>query len=180
MRILISAQIHGHLEEFKTLLEHANYDSTNDKLILLGDYLNKGNKQEELIEYLIELQGKGAIILCGKYEEKYIDALVNNDTIAEQFLTSENNMYYHYLDNCELRKKHLKFLISLKDNYNTNRMFFSYEKQDIEGFQGYYCLGDIYNTDDFIEEGNSIGINFFQQSIGLMDISSRKIYKIAI
>jgi Predicted phosphoesterase len=41
-RILAISDIHGELELFDSLLEKVNYDADEDQLILLGDYVDRG------------------------------------------------------------------------------------------------------------------------------------------
>lgn len=179
-RILITANLHGYLGEFKALLKEANYDPNNDKLITLGNYLNYGNKQLELMDFLMELQKDGATILYGNYEKKYFDALVNLETPAEAYITRSLNVFYDYLENDELRKKHMLFLESLDEHIVIDNMIFSAEKQDVEGYQNFYCINDIQCKDDFVEEDNLFGVNFFNESIGLIDITNRIVYKTSI
>lgn len=179
-RVLITANLHGHLNEFKALLEEVNYNPATDQLVTLGNYLNYGNKQIELIDYLMELQSQGAVILCGLYEEKYIDSLINSDFQAEQFVTKSKNVFYNYLDNNALRNKHLKFLISLKNHYTLDNMFFSSDEERVLKHNNYYCINDIECTDDIVEEDNLLGVRFFKNNVGLVDITNRTVYKISI
>ena len=41
-RILVISDIHGEIEKFEHLLEEAQYDAKQDQLILLGDYVDRG------------------------------------------------------------------------------------------------------------------------------------------
>lgn len=179
-RILVTGNLHGHLDEFKSLLQEVNYNSENDILITLGNYLNYGNKQIEMIDFLIELEKKGAIVLCGNHEEYYIDALINSDFTAEQKITKSKNVFYQYLDNPEIRNKHMKFLVSLKDSHTIDNNFFSSSKEIINGYMNYYCIDDLTCIEDFIQEESSMGINFYNSSIGIVDITNRKVTKILI
>lgn len=181
MRLLVSTQIFGHLDEFKALLEYAKLDLSNDKLILLGDYLQHGNQQKELIDYLIELNNnENVIILKGLIEEKYLDVFYNHNSIAEQNITRENNLFYEYLDNKELRKKHLTFLKSLKDNYCFKNYLFSNECFNVDKYNNIFVANKKDVPDDIIEEDNLLGLNFNNKIVGLVDITNRQVYKIEL
>lgn len=72
-RILAISDVHGHYEELMMLLEKADYNPNRDKLILLGDYIDRGEKSYEVIQMLKKLQRKGSIILRGNHEEILIN-----------------------------------------------------------------------------------------------------------
>lgn len=176
-RILITTNLYGRLDEFKALLTDAAYNPKNDILITLGNYLNYGPKQIELINYLMELEKEGAIILFGEMEQKYIDALINSDFKAEQYITKNKNVFYDYLDNKQLRDSHFEWFITLKENYVFKNYCFSSNNKILANYTNYFndknCVGD------FEENGNVVGLSF-KNCVGLMDITNRKVYKIDI
>lgn len=57
------SDIHGHLVEFKSLIEKIKF-SKDDTLYLLGDYVDQGEESMQLILYIIELQNQGYNINC--------------------------------------------------------------------------------------------------------------------
>ncbi|PIY32527.1 MAG: serine/threonine protein phosphatase, partial [Bacteroidetes bacterium CG_4_10_14_3_um_filter_42_6] len=54
-----------------------------DKVILLGDYVDRGTQSKEVVDYIIELQDKGfdVISLLGNHEAMLLDAYKNNDAV---------------------------------------------------------------------------------------------------
>src|SRR5690606_27896179 len=62
-RILVCSDIHGEFEKLQNVLEEAEYDPIKDQLILLGDYIDRGPKSKEVVEYVMELVGEGSIAL---------------------------------------------------------------------------------------------------------------------
>ena len=71
MRTLVIGDVHGALKALIQLLERANYNPLNDKLIFLGDYVDGFSQSAELIEYLIELDSKAvhkSIFLLGNHD----------------------------------------------------------------------------------------------------------------
>jgi len=72
--------IHGCLQTFNKLLNEIGYDKYNDKLILLGDYIDRGVDSKGVLKRIIELQKDGnVIVLMGNHE---YDALLS-DTYIE-------------------------------------------------------------------------------------------------
>lgn len=177
-RIFVTNNLHGYLKEFKYLLNKVKFNFSTDKLILLGNYLNKGPMQLELIDYLIELSNvsDNIHVLCGKTERIYIDALLNYDGKAEQKITRENkNVFYEYLDNTELSIKHMEFLVGLPDKFVDGNYFFTSQDEQLEGKTTIYASAE--PEDDFVLENKLLGVAF-NKNVGLMELTKRKCYRI--
>lgn len=64
-RVIVTSDIHGNLPFFKGLLEKVKF-TTDDILILLGDILEKGTYNLELLRYIMELEKTHQIhSICG-------------------------------------------------------------------------------------------------------------------
>ena len=74
MRILAIADIHGMYDKFIELLRLAEYDPSKDRLILLGDYIDRGLKPLKVIDKVMELTKNGAVSLMGNHERMFLDA----------------------------------------------------------------------------------------------------------
>ncbi|PKR85795.1 metallophosphoesterase family protein [Heyndrickxia camelliae] len=75
-RILVISDIHGCLHEFQELLKLANFDPINDQLILLGDYVDRGSKSKEVVEFVKKLVvTNGVIALKGNHDQMFCDWL---------------------------------------------------------------------------------------------------------
>jgi len=74
-RILAISDIHGSYDEFIELLDLMGYDSENDQLILLGDYIDRGSQSKEVIQEVMTLSSNGAIVLRGNHEQMFLDWL---------------------------------------------------------------------------------------------------------
>ncbi|MGV3465407.1 MAG: metallophosphoesterase family protein [Heyndrickxia sp.] len=75
-RILVISDIHGCLNEFQELLKLANFDPVKDQLILLGDYVDRGNYSKEVVEFVKELvMTNGVIALKGNHDQMFCDWL---------------------------------------------------------------------------------------------------------
>jgi serine/threonine protein phosphatase 1 len=61
------------------LLTEVGYDSSNDQLILLGDYVDRGTNSKRVLDKVIELKSHGALMLKGNHEDMMIKALTTDD-----------------------------------------------------------------------------------------------------
>lgn len=78
-RLFAIGDIHGCFNSLKVLVEHKIQLQKNDKLILLGDFIDRGAKSKEVVDFIIELQEKGydIIPLLGNHEAMLLDAYKN-------------------------------------------------------------------------------------------------------
>jgi len=79
-RTLIIGDIHGNFKGLIQCLEKSNYNSDEDKLIFLGDYVDGWSESAELIEYLIDLDSKAkykSIFIRGNHDKWCEDWLIN-------------------------------------------------------------------------------------------------------
>ena len=64
--------IHGSLESLERLLDKINPDLTRDRLLFVGDYIDRGPQSKEVVDYIIRLKNlapPGQIIcLKGNHE----------------------------------------------------------------------------------------------------------------
>ena len=82
-RIFAIGDIHGCFESFRELVESKIKLQQNDKLILLGDYIDRGNQSKAVVDYIIQLQRKGfdIIPLMGNHESMLLDAIENGERL---------------------------------------------------------------------------------------------------
>ena len=73
-RMLAISDIHGDLEKLERLLGLVQYDKDRDQLLLLGDYVDRGQHSKAVLDKVIHLKGEGAIALIGNHEKMMIDA----------------------------------------------------------------------------------------------------------
>lgn len=74
MRILIITDIHGCYDEFMELLNKANYDKYQDRLIILGDLVDRGPKTLEVLDYCMENK-HNIEVLIGNHDRMLLDAI---------------------------------------------------------------------------------------------------------
>lgn len=83
-RLFAIGDIHGCFKSFRELVERKIKIKKSDKLILLGDYIDRGNQSREVIDYIIKLQKKDydIISLIGNHESMMLDALDNDELLS--------------------------------------------------------------------------------------------------
>lgn len=52
MRKIIIGDVHGCYDELMELLEKVSFDKTNDQVVFLGDYLDRGPKPIEVFNFI--------------------------------------------------------------------------------------------------------------------------------
>ena len=78
MRTIVCGDIHGGLRALKQVLERSKYNSKEDKIIFLGDYVDGWSEVAQTIQFLIELEENATI--------KPIFIRGNHDVWCEKFL----------------------------------------------------------------------------------------------
>ncbi|RJE90298.1 serine/threonine protein phosphatase [Paenibacillus sp. 1011MAR3C5] len=82
-RTIMISDIHGCLEPFERLLEKVRYAPEQDRLILLGDYVDKGPQSREVVEAVMGLVKRhGAIALRGNHDQRLVDLIRGNDPVV--------------------------------------------------------------------------------------------------
>lgn len=77
VRTLAISDIHGCLDELNLLLHKVSYDPQQDKLVLLGDYVDRGPNSRGVVEQVKAFKEKwGVITLRGNHDQMMYDAIV--------------------------------------------------------------------------------------------------------
>ena len=84
-RLFAIGDIHGCFDSLKELIEHKIHLQKNDKLILLGDYIDRGDKSKEVIDFIIKLQEDGydLVPLLGNHESMLLNVHKNKEHISK-------------------------------------------------------------------------------------------------
>ncbi len=77
----VIGDIHGEIEQLQTIIDKINYNPEEDKLIFLGDYIDRGADSYKVYRYIKELDNGDNIFLRGNHEEMMIDAVLNKNKI---------------------------------------------------------------------------------------------------
>lgn len=83
-RILCISDIHGMYDKFCELLKVVKYNPSEDKLILLGDYCDRGQKSKEVIQMIHDLHNEWNIVAVkGNHDDMFLKFLFNDDYFSE-------------------------------------------------------------------------------------------------
>ena len=74
MRILIMTDIHGCYDELIQLLNKVSYDKNKDKLIILGDLVDRGPKTLEVLDFCMN-NSEYIEVLMGNHDRMLLDAI---------------------------------------------------------------------------------------------------------
>lgn len=126
-RILCCSDIHGCWDKFKTAMDanHAGYHPDSDQLILLGDYIDRGSDSRKVVEAVIRLQQKGAIVLRGNHEDLCISALSGEAGAMELWMRNGGDKTLDsYEGNQDALDKHVEWMKILPRYYETEHYIF--------------------------------------------------------
>lgn len=89
MKTFVIGDIHGCGNTFNALIEKLSLRK-EDRLILLGDYINKGPRSKGVLDLLIHLslQGYDIVAIRGNHDQKLIDVVKGN--VADRWKTDPN------------------------------------------------------------------------------------------
>lgn len=96
MKIYAMSDIHGCLEPFKEALSTIDLDDPDSKLVLLGDYCDRGPDSLGVFELIMQLEeryGERIMALRGNHEEmllEYVDGVGGADSARTWMLTDSN------------------------------------------------------------------------------------------
>jgi serine/threonine protein phosphatase 1 len=82
-RLLAISDIHGCFETFRELIVNNLGLTKSDKLVLLGDYIDRGSRSKEVIDFILDLMNAGFDVtpLTGNHELMMADAWRNENSL---------------------------------------------------------------------------------------------------
>jgi len=127
-RIFAIGDIHGCFDSFKELVTDKIRLQKGDKLILLGDYIDRGEGSKEVIDFIIDLQENNydIIPLLGNHESMLLDAYNNEKHLFNWVLNGGTKTLKSFTISSirDLDNKYLKFLKSLIYYYSFDKYIF--------------------------------------------------------
>ncbi len=90
--ILAISDIHGCYDQLKEILHKVNYNSYKHQLILVGDYVDRGQKSKQVIDLIMNLVDDGAIALRGNHDQMFLDFLLTNSGVNDQLFLSNGGL----------------------------------------------------------------------------------------
>ncbi len=131
-RIYAIGDIHGCFEKLCDLMNKIDIAPDSDVIVFLGDYIDRGLKSFEVVEYLIDIKDrfKKTIFLKGNHEEMFLNYLSGTDKLlylmngGEQTLESYLMHHSRGSDDPVIPQKHIDFFNSLALFYQTDDYIF--------------------------------------------------------
>lgn len=127
-RLIAIGDIHGCFDPFRELVENKIEIRHSDKLVLLGDYIDRGFQSREVVDYIIGLQEKGfdIIPLIGNHESMLLDALDDDVFLSNWFMNGgyETMVSFEIVSLRELHPEYIGFFRRLLFYYSFNQFLF--------------------------------------------------------
>jgi serine/threonine protein phosphatase 1 len=121
--------LHGHLELLERFMEQVKPELTRDRLVFMGDYIDRGPQSKGVVDYIIRLQNlappENIICLKGNHEAMFLDFLQGNEIALFLFNGGLSTIEDYWGRNWEKREDlvlpldHQKFYQNLKLYYET-------------------------------------------------------------
>ena len=146
-RLFTIGDIHGCFDSLKELVQNKILLQKSDKLILLGDYIDRGDKSKEVIDYIIELRKKefDIIPLMGNHEAMLLDAYKNEKNIPKWIQNSGDETLKSFKINSlkDIESKYIKFFKDLRYYYSFEDYLFvhaGFNNNVLNPFTDYYSM----------------------------------------
>jgi serine/threonine protein phosphatase 1 len=128
IRIFAIGDIHGCFDSLKELVENKIQLNKNDTLVLLGDYIDRGDKSKEVIDYIIDLQGKdyNIIPLIGNHELLLLETFEDENNKPKWLQNGGGETLKSFgVDSIkDISPKYLEFFKNLKNFYSFEEFLF--------------------------------------------------------
>ena len=117
-RLFAISDIHGCFKPFYELVVRIIDLKKADKLMLLGDYIDRGEQSKEVIDFIIDLKEKEFDVtpLTGNHEQMLVDAYYDPEMLPLWFLNSGATtlLSFDIKDIRDIDKKYLEFFSELE------------------------------------------------------------------
>ena len=124
--------IHGCIDRLRALLGKIDVDPARDRLVFLGDYIDRGTSSYEVVDDLMQLgrQMPNTVFLKGNHEEMFAQYLAGKDrelflmnggqATIESYRRHKSPYYHEHL----VPETHVRFFESLRLYYQTDDYIF--------------------------------------------------------
>jgi serine/threonine protein phosphatase 1 len=131
-RTLVVGDIHGKLDLFNQLLEKMEYRTGEDRLILIGDLVDRGEHSRGVVERAIELKSESpnnVIVIRGNHEAMMLAALANPESEQAElwYYNGGIETLQSYADeegNLDVPESHWDFIASLPTWYEDDHAIY--------------------------------------------------------
>lgn len=127
MRIIAISDIHGGYDEFFQLLTNIRYDPFADTLYLLGDYVDRGKKSKEVVQYVRQLSKHDNVkVIGGNHDDMFLAWLDDRDYLLSPYTNEKNGGMATILSFCPwfvLGENDQEVRAFIKDEYDLEISF---------------------------------------------------------
>ena len=146
-RLFAIGDIHGCFDSLKELIETEILLQKNDTLVLLGDYIDRGDKSKEVVDFVIELMEEGYDIvpLMGNHEVMLLDAYENEKSISIWIQNggAETLKSFEISSLKTIELKYIEFFKKLKYYYSSGDFLFvhaGFTNNVVNPFTDFYSM----------------------------------------
>ncbi len=146
-RLFAIGDIHGCFDSLKELIENNILLQKNDKLILLGDYIDRGAKSKEVVDFIIELleNSYNVIPLMGNHDALLLDAFEDEKNISKWIQNGgdETLKSFEISSVKDIESKYIKFFKDLRFYYSFEDCLFvhaGFNDNVLNPFNDYYSM----------------------------------------
>jgi serine/threonine protein phosphatase 1 len=127
-RLFAISDIHGCFRPFYELVVRIIDLRKSDRLILLGDYIDRGDQSRDVIDFIIDLKNKGFDItsLTGNHEVMLVDSYNDPENLPLWYMNSGMTTLFSFdiKDIKDLSDKYYRFFTSLDYYAEVNDFLF--------------------------------------------------------
>jgi len=98
MRTFVTSDIHGNNEAFNKALKHIQLQK-DDKLILLGDYIDRGVDSKGVLDTILYLKEQDFNLVCliGNHEQMFLDAINDHRNLSQWIMNGGDTTLSSFL-----------------------------------------------------------------------------------
>ncbi|MCK9275226.1 MAG: serine/threonine protein phosphatase [Syntrophales bacterium] len=132
-RIFAIGDIHGCLAKLEKMIRMIPFDHENDRLVFIGDYIDRGPDSKGVVDYVITLRHYYEKVIClmGNHEQMLLDFVLHGIGREIYFLnggdaTADSYGYIHEPAGIKIKipPDHINFFTTLLPFYETDEYIF--------------------------------------------------------
>lgn len=110
MKTYVIGDLHGELLKLKEALQLVNFDYENDRLISIGDIVDRGQYSYECVEELMKI--KNLIAVRGNHDQSWLDYLQGVTAMPALYMQGAKETYISYMEAKKDPRIHLNFFLN--------------------------------------------------------------------
>ena len=130
-KIFIVGDIHGCFDKLRALMEKIPLNTTQDQLLFIGDYIDRGQSSLDVVNYLLDIKKRipGTIFLLGNHEDMLKNYLDGSDRFTYLLNGGQNTLDSYLSKNLQselypIPSDHMEFFKTLRLYYETEAYIF--------------------------------------------------------